>query len=125
MEIYAEVYSRDFGKDRCMIIDTIYLVGGFGNSWYVYNAIKETFGTQYKCIVPAEPEFAIVPGAVLFHQQPHTVHVRRADATYGIRANMKAFMTRNTNGSMRTVRRCASTSFQCLLKEETCLLRTR
>lgn len=69
-------------------IDTIYLVGGFGGSRYVYNAIKERFGAAYKYIVPMEPDFAIVRGAVLLHQKPDTVHVRRADATYGVRANI-------------------------------------
>ena len=69
-------------------IDTVYLVGGFGGSRYVYNAIKERFGAAYKYIVPMEPDFAIVRGAVLFHQKPDTVHVRRADATYGVRANI-------------------------------------
>ena len=67
-------------------IDSIYLVGGFGGSRYVYNAIKERFGAAYKYIIPAEPDFAVVRGAVLFHQKPDTVHVRLADATYGIRA---------------------------------------
>ena len=69
-------------------IDTIYLVGGFGGSLYIYNAIKERLGTAYKYIVPAEPDFAVVRGAVLFHQKPNTVQVRRADATYGIRASI-------------------------------------
>ena len=69
-------------------IDTIYPVGGFGGSWYVYNTIKERLGTAYKYIVPAEPDFAVVRGAVLFHQEPHIIQVRRADATYGIRASI-------------------------------------
>ena len=69
-------------------IDTIYLVGGFGGSQYVYNAIRERFGTVYKYIVPAEPDFAVVRGAVLFHQKPDILQVRRADATYGVRANI-------------------------------------
>ena len=69
-------------------IDTIYLVGGFGGSCYVYTTIKERLGTAYKYIVPAEPDFAVVRGAVLFRQKPCTVQVRRADATYGVRANV-------------------------------------
>ena len=69
-------------------IDTIYLVGGFGGSRCVYNSIKERFGTTYKYIVPAEPDFAVVRGAVLFHQNPSVLQVRRADATYGVRANI-------------------------------------
>ena len=69
-------------------IDTIYLVGDFGGSCYFYDTIKERLGTAYKYIVPMDPDFAVVRGAVLFHQKPHIVQARRADATYGIRASI-------------------------------------
>ena len=66
-------------------IETIYLVGGFGGCRYIYQAISEKFGDQYKYITPAEPDYAIVRGAVLFRQNPEFVHSRKIDATYGIR----------------------------------------
>ena len=64
-------------------IETIYLVGGFGGCRYIYQAISEKFGNQYKYITPAEPDYAIVRGAVLFRQNPEFVHSRKIDATYG------------------------------------------
>ena len=69
-------------------IDTIYLVGGFGGSKYIYNVITNRFGDNYKYITPAEPDFAVIHGAVLFRQNPDIVHARRADATYGVDTNI-------------------------------------
>ena len=65
-------------------IDTIYLVGGFGGSKYIYKVITNRFGDSYKYITPAEPDFAVIHGAVLFRQNPDIVHARKADATYGV-----------------------------------------
>ena len=69
-------------------IETIYIVGGFGGCQYIYNAITNEFGDNYKYITPAEHDFAVVRGAVLFRQIPNTVRARRADATYGVRVNI-------------------------------------
>ena len=65
-------------------IDTIYLVGGFGGSQYIYKVITNRFGDSYKYITPAEPDFAVIRGAVLFCKNPDIVRARKADATYGI-----------------------------------------
>ena len=65
-------------------VDTIYLVGGFGGSKYIYNKFRQRFGESYKYITPAEPDFAVIRGAVLFRQHPDIVYARKADATYGI-----------------------------------------
>ena len=75
-------------KDVEAKVDLIYLVGGFGGCRYVYNAISERFGKSYKYVTPAEPDFAVVRGAVLFRRNPDIVQSRRADATYGVRANI-------------------------------------
>ena len=64
-------------------IDVIYLVGGFGGSPYVYQKVAEKYGDQMKCIVPLNPEFAVVEGAVLYRSNPAIVRARKADATYG------------------------------------------
>ena len=65
-------------------VDTIYLVGGFGGSKYIYKMIHERFGDSYKYITPAEPDFAVIRGAVLFRHNPDIVYARKADATYTI-----------------------------------------
>ena len=69
-------------------LETIYIVGGFGGSKYIYNAITEEFGDRYKYITPTEHDFAVVRGAVLFRQNPNIVYARRADATYGVRVSI-------------------------------------
>ena len=69
-------------------VDTIYLVGGFGGSKYIYKKIRQRFGDSYKCITPAEPGFAVIRGAVLFRQHPDIVHARKVDATYGVATNI-------------------------------------
>ena len=69
-------------------VDTIYLVGGFGGSQYIYKRITERFGNSYKYITPIEPDFAVIRGAVLFRKNPDIVHARKADATYGVKINI-------------------------------------
>lgn len=64
-------------------VDVIYLVGGFGGCPYLYWRILDEFGISYKCIVPPNPEFAVVEGAVMFRSNPSVIHSRRANATYG------------------------------------------
>ena len=68
-------------------VDTIYLVGGFGGSHYIYKRITEHFGNGYKYITPIESNFAVIRGAVLLCKNPDIVHARRADATYGVETN--------------------------------------
>ena len=74
-------------KDVEAKVDTIYLVGGFGGSKYIYTKITERFGNDYKYITPIEPNFAVVRGAVLFRKNPDIIRARKVDATYGIRTN--------------------------------------
>ncbi len=69
-------------------IETIYIVGGFGGCNYLYSAITERFGEAYKYVTPAESDFAVVRGAVIFRRNPEIVESRRADATYGVRASI-------------------------------------
>ena len=64
-------------------VDVIYLVGGFGGSPYVYQQVFMKFGQQCKCVVPLNPEFAVVEGAALFRSNPSIIRARKADATYG------------------------------------------
>ena len=66
-------------------INTIYLVGGFGGCHYIYELFTERYGRGggRGIIVPPNPEFAIVEGAVLFRANPGIVRSRKADATYG------------------------------------------
>ena len=69
-------------------VDTIYLVGGFGGSHYIYKVFTEQFGDRYRYITPEEPDFAVIRGAVLFRKNPDIVHARKVDATYGVGINI-------------------------------------
>ena len=69
-------------------ISTIYLVGGFGGSKYVYDTICSRLGGKYTCLLPYQPQFSVVLGAVLFGRNRDRVQSRRADATYGIRTSI-------------------------------------
>ena len=69
-------------------IEKIYLVGGFGGCRYLFREIKATFGAQnYQYVIPCEPAYAVVKGAVLHRLKPNTVEFRKVDATYGIDTN--------------------------------------
>lgn len=65
-------------------VDTVYLVGGFGGSRYVYHAIRDALSNDISIIVPKEHIVAIASGAVIWRENPHLITSRRADATYGI-----------------------------------------
>ena len=55
-------------KEGEVEIDTIYLIGGFGGSQFIYKEISEHF--EDKCIIPEEHDFAVVRGAIHFRQNP-------------------------------------------------------
>ena len=64
-------------------IDIIYLVGGFGSCHYIYKLFQQLYGDQCRIVVPPNPEYAIVEGAVYLRCNPAFVRARKADATYG------------------------------------------
>ena len=68
-------------------IEKIYLVGGFGGSKYICKVIQESFGNSFKYVVPAEPAFAVIRGAVIYKNTPDVIKSRKVDATYGIYTN--------------------------------------
>ena len=55
---------------------------------YLFQEIRATFGAQnYRYIIPCEPAYSVVKGAVLHRLKPNTVEFRKVDATYGIDTN--------------------------------------
>ena len=70
-------------------IQTIYLVGGYGGSKYIYQKLKAALQLpherHYNIIVPTSPALAVVQGGVMWRKNPQIIKARRADATYGIR----------------------------------------
>ena len=66
-------------------IEKIYLVGYFGGSEYLFREIEAEFKSKNcQCVVPDEPAYAAVKGAVLTRLLPNTIKYRKVDATYGI-----------------------------------------
>jgi len=65
------------------VVNVIYLVGGFGGCRYLYEHLFDEFSISYKCLVPPDPEFAVVEGAVMFRANPAIIQSRRVQATYG------------------------------------------
>ncbi|XP_052245210.1 heat shock 70 kDa protein 12B-like isoform X2 [Dreissena polymorpha] len=64
-------------------VRTIMLVGGFAESLYVQNRLKEEL-SGIKLIVPEEAGLAVVKGAVIFGQRPYVFASRVMSYTYGI-----------------------------------------
>ena len=70
-------------------VDTIYLVGGFGGSNFVYETLQTELSTMFndreiKLLCPKCPHLAVCHGAVIWHLHPEIIQSRKADATYGI-----------------------------------------
>lgn len=62
--------------------DVILLVGGFSNSPYLQQAVKERFADRARVLVPPNPDIAVLFGATHFCYDPQT-RARRSRFTYG------------------------------------------
>ena len=56
-------------KQECNEVKTILLVGGFAESYHLFNRIKVTFGKDYEVCRSSTPTYSVVKGAVLCGQQ--------------------------------------------------------
>ena len=74
------------------IINTFYLVGGFGGCKYVHEKVSiaiKKFKGRINVLVPPSPQLAVATGAVMWRKNPEKFKARRVDATYGIPVAMK------------------------------------
>jgi hypothetical protein len=70
-------------------LNTIFLVGGFGSSSYLYDRVRTTFQHQIPQILyPARASLAIVRGAVHYGLHPQPISSRILRRTYGINAGL-------------------------------------
>ena len=60
-------------KQECSKVDTILLVGGFAESYHLFNRIEDTFGKDYKVCRSSAPTYSVVKGAVLCGQQENLI----------------------------------------------------
>ncbi|KAI9006604.1 hypothetical protein CLU79DRAFT_779903 [Phycomyces nitens] len=71
-------------------LDAIFLVGGFGQSRYLFQLIKKKFNSHVPTIAaPHRGEMAIARGAVAFGLQPRAITHRISRRTYGVDSRMR------------------------------------
>ncbi|KAG2225921.1 hypothetical protein INT45_006617 [Circinella minor] len=70
-------------------LEAIFLVGGFGQSNYLFRRVEEVFANRVGMIgVPPRGELAVVRGAVYFGLNPQIVTERVSRRTYGVETRM-------------------------------------
>jgi hypothetical protein len=70
-------------------LEAIFLVGGFGQSNYLFRRVEEVFASRVGMIgVPPRGELAVVRGAVYFGLNPQVVTERVSRRTYGVETRM-------------------------------------
>lgn len=70
-------------------LEAIFLVGGFGQSNYLFRRVEDEFANQVGMIgVPPRGELAVVRGAVYFGLNPQVVTERVSRRTYGVETRM-------------------------------------
>ncbi len=71
-------------KNNELNIEYMLLVGGYAECVILRNFFKKHFGSRCKVLCPAEPQVAIIKGAILYGKQPKVVKSRVSALTYGI-----------------------------------------
>ncbi|XP_062571659.1 uncharacterized protein LOC134233692 [Saccostrea cucullata] len=75
----AEIIMKELGGQ----IEDIMMVGGFSESKFVYETIKETF-PRLNILRASEAGLAVLKGAVLYGHTPSVISSRRCAFTYGV-----------------------------------------
>ncbi|KAH3808088.1 hypothetical protein DPMN_136438 [Dreissena polymorpha] len=75
--------SSVFKEERMKDVGLIVLVGGFAESPYVQQMIKEELPGK-QLIIPGEAGLAVLKGAVMFGHKPDIMSSRVMDYTYGV-----------------------------------------
>lgn len=93
-EVFEPVVSQvlaliDSQLMQSPILEAIFLVGGFGQSNYLFKRVEDSFADRVGMIgVPPRGELAVVRGAVYFGLNPQTVTERVSRRTYGVETRM-------------------------------------
>ncbi|CAG8784925.1 23729_t:CDS:2, partial [Gigaspora rosea] len=69
---------------KCSNCSVLFLVGGFGESRYLQQKIKEEFGSQVKIAIPPNPSAAILIGACEYGLNMKAVTTRVLKWSYGV-----------------------------------------
>ncbi|WP_143662397.1 Hsp70 family protein [Streptomyces sp. f51] len=81
--IEAQLTEMESAQGDPDVPNVIVLAGGFSNSPYLQQAIKERFSARATIVVPPNPDIAVLAGAVHFCYDPQ-IRARRSRFTYGI-----------------------------------------
>ncbi|KAL1924594.1 uncharacterized protein VTP21DRAFT_4248 [Calcarisporiella thermophila] len=93
-EVYEPVVQQVLGLIEQQLqaagkLEAIFLVGGFGQSNYLYNRVHQIFATRVSLIgVPPRGALAVVRGAVYFGLNPRMVTQRISRRSYGVETRM-------------------------------------
>ncbi|KAI7885933.1 uncharacterized protein EV154DRAFT_470549 [Mucor mucedo] len=93
-EVFEPVVSQvlkliDEQLRQSSYLEAIFLVGGFGQSNYLFRRVEDAFAERVGMIgVPPRGELAVVRGAVYFGLNPQIVTERISRRTYGIETRM-------------------------------------
>ncbi|KAG2233575.1 hypothetical protein INT48_009362 [Thamnidium elegans] len=97
-ELCDEVFEPIVSQVLCLIqeqliqspvLEAIFLVGGFGQSNYLFKRVEDMFAEKVGMIgVPPRGELAVVRGAVYFGLNPQAVTERVSRRTYGVESRM-------------------------------------
>ena len=72
-----------FEKSWIRDINFLILVGGFSESAFIVNEVRNAFPSKH-VIVPPAPSLAVLKGAVLYGHNPQSVTSRKMAYTYGV-----------------------------------------
>ncbi|XP_060082611.1 heat shock 70 kDa protein 12A-like [Ylistrum balloti] len=80
---------------------TILVVGGYAEALLMQKAIKDKFEHKYKILIPADPQLAILKGAVMYGFERDAIRSRVCKYTYGIGHQRKFIQKADDPNKMR------------------------
>lgn len=83
-EIVANIETL-FREPKVAACKYFLLVGGFGESPFLQDAVENKFGGRVCLLVPSEAQMSVIKGAILFGHKPTAIKSRVSKKTYGIK----------------------------------------
>lgn len=88
VEEIVEHIREILSKDAAAGVSIILMVGGFSESAFVQDKIKENFASKdCRVLIPPETALTVVKGATLFGHHPNVIASRITRYTYGVRTD--------------------------------------
>jgi len=106
-------------KPQLSKVETMLLVGGFGDSAYLQEEIKGEFSRRCKVLIPHHANAVVVQGAVIFGKKPAKITERVVSTTYGADCTedfIEGFHPKEKMFIVDGVEKCGEV-FNCFVKE--------